>query len=125
MQPTKWGWIWAEKIVHSNPESTNQCRGRTNRVFDTYIIFFHLQDCVIYADAALLGSRSGYITAQGRDAPTETSGFVFKQCTITGTGTSYLGRAYGNHSSVIFYQSKMDKVIVPAGWSAWDHAGQE
>lgn len=88
-------------------------------------IFFQLQDCVINADAAQLGTGQGYITAQGRTDPMDPSALVVKQGSITGTGSSYLGRAHGKYSTVIFYQTNMDNVIVPKGWSAWNYAGQE
>ncbi|CAN6679915.1 unnamed protein product [Malus baccata var. baccata] len=47
----------------------------------------------------------GYITAQGRDNPNDSTGFVFKDCHIFGT--------------VLFASTYMENVINPEGWSAW------
>lgn len=84
-----------------------------------------MQRRAINASAARLGGVPGYITAQGRSDAAQTNGFVFENCTIIGNGKSYLGRAYGAYSTVIFYQTTMSDVIVPEGWSSWKHAGQE
>jgi pectinesterase len=62
---------------------------------------------------------SGSVTAQKRDGNTKT-GFVFFQCSIGGTGQIWLGRAWGTHSRVIFYQCNIANVIRPEGWMDWD-----
>ncbi|XP_042064199.1 probable pectinesterase 29 [Salvia splendens] len=62
----------------------------------------------------------GYITAQGRSGPRETSAFVFKECNIVGKGKAYLGRAWRDHATVLFYDTFMTDVIVPQGWNAWN-----
>ena len=67
----------------------------------------------------------GFITAQGRQSEQDTSGFVFKFCTIKGDGTAALGRAYRGYSRVVFYATNMSNVIVPQGWDAWHYKGQE
>ncbi|KAJ9171706.1 hypothetical protein P3X46_015030 [Hevea brasiliensis] len=54
-----------------------------------------------------------------------TSGFVFKNCEITGTGIACLGRAWGPYSTVIIYNSTISDVVVPQGWSAWGFVGHE
>ncbi|XP_077212785.1 putative pectinesterase 66 [Tasmannia lanceolata] len=61
----------------------------------------------------------GYLTAQGRLQPTDSNGFVFKYCNITGTGKVYLGRAWGPFARVLFYQTFMSDVVIPVGWDAW------
>ncbi|KAI3922955.1 hypothetical protein MKW98_007086 [Papaver atlanticum] len=67
----------------------------------------------------------GFITARGRDSPENPSAFVFKECRVFGTGKVYLGRAWRNHSTVLFYRSKLSDVVVPEGWDSWNYAGQE
>lgn len=83
------------------------------------------QGCTLNVTAAALGYGPGYITANARYSLTDNSGFVFKECTVVGTGEAYLGRAYRKYSRVIFYKSNIDSVIVPKGWSAWDYVGHE
>ena len=58
----------------------------------------------------------GYITAHGRDNETETSGFVFENCTITGTLKTYLGRPWRPFARVLFYGCFMENIIDPLGW---------
>ncbi|GMI98896.1 hypothetical protein like AT2G47280 [Hibiscus trionum] len=67
----------------------------------------------------------GYITAQGRNSSYDPSGFVFKSCEFTGSGKTYLGRAYGPYSRVIIYRSVLSDLIIPAGWDAWYYVHQE
>lgn len=84
------------------------------------------QNCTLNVTVARLGGHGGsYITAQGRESEEQTSGFVFHTCNVVGTGLSYLGRAYRNHSRVLFFNTYMDNIINPLGWSAWYSNGIE
>ncbi|CAL9113264.1 unnamed protein product [Musa acuminata var. zebrina] len=69
--------------------------------------------------------QPGYVTAQGRNSASDNSGFVFKWCTISGPQATYLGRAWKHYSRVIFYQTFMSDIIVPAGWYIWNSKGYE
>ncbi|KAF8050762.1 hypothetical protein N665_1889s0004 [Sinapis alba] len=66
----------------------------------------------------------GFITTQGRQSEQDTSGFVFKYCTIKGDGLAYLGRAYRGYSRVVFYATSISNVIVPQEWNAWLNKGK-
>nr|XP_048324670.1 probable pectinesterase 29 [Ziziphus jujuba var. spinosa] len=68
---------------------------------------------------------TGSITAQGRDSPRENSGFVFHTSSVVGAGPAFLGRAYRNYSTVVFYKTNMANVIAPSGWDAWLQHGHE
>ncbi|XP_072976134.1 probable pectinesterase 53 [Typha angustifolia] len=59
------------------------------------------------------------LTAQRRSTKTMASGFSFVRSTITGSGLVYLGRAWGDHSRVVFSYTFMDKVVIPQGWNSW------
>ncbi|KAL0436013.1 UNVERIFIED_CONTAM: putative pectinesterase 53 [Sesamum radiatum] len=61
------------------------------------------------------------VTAQKRSNSSISSGFSFKNCSLTGSagGSIYLGRAWGDYSRVIFSYTFMDKVVLPQGWSDW------
>lgn len=78
---------------------------------------FLSQYCEINSTAG--DSGGGSITAQGRPSENETTGFTFVGGSITGTGESVLGRAYGLYSRVVFIDTYMDDVINPVGWSDW------
>ncbi|KAJ4850937.1 hypothetical protein Tsubulata_030362, partial [Turnera subulata] len=71
------------------------------------------------------GILSGFITAQKKESPKETNGFVFKNCTISGIGKASLGRAWGPYSTVIFANSTLSTVVEPKGWAPWRFVGGE
>jgi pectinesterase len=68
---------------------------------------------------------SGSVTAQDRSAPGELTGFSFVGCTLTGSGTIYLGRAWGAYSRVVFIRCNITDKIIPAGWFDWDDATRQ
>ncbi|CAA0833612.1 Pectinesterase QRT1 [Striga hermonthica] len=59
------------------------------------------------------------ITAQSRGSANENTGYSFLNCTLTGNGPVYLGRAWGDYSRVIFAYSEFDLDVFPDGWSDW------
>ncbi|XP_022890493.1 probable pectinesterase 53 [Olea europaea var. sylvestris] len=65
------------------------------------------------------------LTAQKRTNSSISSGFSFKNCTITGSGSIYLGRAWGDYSRVIFSYTFMDKIVLPQGWSDWGKTSRD
>ncbi|KAL9234896.1 hypothetical protein vseg_009712 [Gypsophila vaccaria] len=68
---------------------------------------------------------NGFITAQSRGSEDDTSGFVFKRGTISGSGQTYLGRALAAYSRVIFQYTQLSHVINPLGWDARHLVGHE
>ncbi|XP_021291677.1 probable pectinesterase 29 [Herrania umbratica] len=86
----------------------------------------------IYEDSAIhfLGGElepglPGFITAQGRTNPNDANGFVFKNCNVLGSGTTFLGRPWRGYSRVLFYNCKFSDIIQPGGWDAWSFTGYE
>lgn len=76
----------------------------------------YFEDCTLYAKS------NGYVTAQGREGPTETNGFVFHRATVTGSaakGSVYLGRPWQAYSRSVFLESTLGEVINGAGWATW------
>lgn len=67
--------------------------------------------------------RAGYLTAQSRTTPSQTTGFVFDHARITGGDTGgkpiYLGRPWRAFSRVVFLNSSMPENLSPQGWSPW------
>ena len=73
------------------------------------------QNCYLNSTTKKVAS----ITAQKRTNSSLESGFSFKNCTVTGSGQVYLGRAWGDYSRVVFSYTYMDKIVLPKGWSDW------
>ncbi|KAJ7542687.1 hypothetical protein O6H91_09G006700 [Diphasiastrum complanatum] len=61
----------------------------------------------------------GSITAQKRNDTILNSGFSFVNCSVTGSGNLYLGRAWGDRSRVVYAFTYMDNIILPEGWFNW------
>ncbi|KAK6133017.1 hypothetical protein DH2020_033227 [Rehmannia glutinosa] len=67
-------------------------------------------------------SVTGYpysITAHSRNSANEDTGFSFVNCTVSGDGPIYLGRAWGDYSRVIYSYCEFDIDVLPEGWSDW------
>nr|KYP39073.1 Putative pectinesterase 10 [Cajanus cajan] len=70
--------------------------------------------------------RNGCFTAQERESPNDTSGFVFKNCSLNGTGGhAILGRSLKAYARVIIANSFLSDVVSPEGWNARTFVGQE
>ncbi|KAL1542627.1 pectinesterase [Salvia divinorum] len=65
------------------------------------------------------------VTAQKRSDSSIASGFSFKNCTVTGSGSIYLGRAWGDYSRVVFSYTFLDKIVLPQGWSDWGKTSRD
>ncbi|KAH7372593.1 hypothetical protein KP509_17G012300 [Ceratopteris richardii] len=82
-----------------------------------------LEHCTIHCKS------SGYITAQQRKASSDTTGYLFLRCVVTGTPNGspymYLGRPWAPHARVIFAYTWMDSCIKPSGWNNWNNSENE
>ncbi|CAL5185367.1 unnamed protein product [Lathyrus oleraceus] len=67
----------------------------------------------------------GYITAQGRESPNDSNGFVVKDSHVFGNATTYLGRAWRQYARVLFYNTNLTNVIQPLGWDSWSFSTHE
>ena len=59
------------------------------------------------------------MTAQHRNTGEENTGFVFLGGKITGSGSMFLGRQWGDFSKVVFGYTYMSNVVEPEGWNDW------
>ncbi len=71
--------------------------------------------------------RPGYLTAQSRTSPDQTTGYVFRNVRITAGDLQgrdfYLGRPWRRFSRVVFLSTEMPANLSPRGWSPWAKAG--
>jgi len=70
----------------------------------------------------------GYVTAQWRLDDTETNGFVFRDCRLTGRNTGagvFLGRPWRAFARVVFIDCWLGGYINPAGWDNWRDPARE
>ncbi|CDY21601.1 BnaC09g46910D [Brassica napus] len=93
------------------------------------------QDCEILIAPRQLQPEKGEnnaVTAQGRIDPAQSTGFVFLNCSITGTDEymklykanpkvhkSYLGRPWKDYSRTVFIGCNLGALINPDGWLPW------
>ncbi len=85
-------------------------------------------DATAFFDHCQLHNLSGWsITAQSRASASETTGYVFNQCTITGTpsDSTILGRPWRAYARVIYLNCSMDASIEPVGWNDWGNSAND
>ena len=70
--------------------------------------------------------RPGYIAAQSRTSPSQTTGFVFLHSRLTAdelNGKSiFLGRPWRAFSRVVYLYTELPATVSSEGWSAWSHS---
>ncbi|KAF4362895.1 hypothetical protein CsatB_008999 [Cannabis sativa] len=106
------------------------CDDRGNHFFkNCYIegtvdfIFGRGTSLYLNADLFVYGEKGlTVVTAQGRNAESENTGYSFVHSVIRGSGkgTTYLGRPWGGMPRVIYAYTEMTKVVHPGGWTIKD-----
>eukprot|EP00256_Glycine_max_P055091 XP_014622111.1 putative pectinesterase 52 [Glycine max] len=82
------------------------------------------ENCSINA-VGINSTGPDFVTAQGRESPTDPSGFVFEGGSLVGDGKVNLGRAWRAYSRVIFHGTYLSSVVTPEGWNPWNYTGSE
>ncbi|KAF3500862.1 hypothetical protein F2Q69_00045155 [Brassica cretica] len=121
--------------VHGLRQFYKKCRiqGNVDFIFGNAASVF--QDCEILIAPRQLQPEKGEnnaVTAQGRIDPAQSTGFVFLNCSITGTDEymklykanpkvhkSYLGRPWKDYSRTVFIGCNLGALINPDGWLPW------
>ncbi|CAL5199118.1 unnamed protein product [Lathyrus oleraceus] len=108
--------------AHSMRQFYRECKitGTVDFIFGDATAVF--QKCQILARQGMPDQKNT-ITAQGRQHPTQPTGFSFQFCNISAdtevTSPTYLGRPWKTYSRTIFMQSYMSDAIRPEGWLEW------
>jgi pectinesterase len=72
--------------------------------------------------------RTGYLTAQSRTAPDQTTGYVITHSQVTSENKDpivgghpgyFLGRPWRPYSRVVFMHTELDANLAPEGWTKW------
>jgi len=93
--------------------------GRCDFIFGGSTAFF--ESCHIHC------LMKGYITAAATPEH-QPYGYVFSNCKITGDtpdARTYLGRPWRDFANVIFLNTEMSEVVLPAGWDNWRQPHRE
>jgi pectinesterase len=128
--------------VHSDRASFRNCRflGWQDTLYAAFGRQYY-RDCrieghvdFIFGNAAavfdhceIYSRGSGYITAHSRTRPDEPTGFVFRDCSLTGPPDArvFLGRPWRSCARVVYLNCRMDRHIRPEGWNNWDRSSNE
>ncbi len=92
--------------------------GSTDFIFGPSTAFF---------DQCQLHTKGGSAITAASTEPYVDYGYVFKDCSITGTGRhiTTLGRPWRPHAAVAFINCEMSDAIKPEGWNNWGNADNE
>lgn len=88
-------------------------QGSIDFIFGDGLSFY--EECELHT----ISTTAGSVTAQKRKARTEDTGFSFLNCSVSGAGVVYLGRAWGAFSRVVYIYTYIDDIILPGGWNDW------
>jgi len=91
----------------------------------------------VFDRSEIHANGSGYLTAQSRTAPDQTTGFVILNSRVTsgvgiapgalsaGRDTISLGRPWRPYSRVVYIDTELPADLVPEGWSKWGNTPGE
>lgn len=121
--------------AHSLRQLYKNCRiiGNVDFIFGNSASIFH--DCTILIKPRQLKPEKGSnnaVTAHGRTDPSQSTGFVFRNCIINGTDSylkyynanpkvyrNYLGRPWKEYSRTVFINCWIEGIVSAEGWMTW------
>ncbi|KFK44409.1 hypothetical protein AALP_AA1G253400 [Arabis alpina] len=77
-----------------------------------------LQTCNIYTRKPMSGQKNT-VTAQSRNDPNESTGFVIQSSTVSTAAETYLGRPWKQYSRTVFIKCSIGGLVNAAGWLPW------
>ena len=88
-----------------------------------HVDFIFGNAAAVFRECEIHSKGAGYVSAQSRTYPEQTSGFVFDRCRLTGENSGrgvYLGRPWRAYSQVVYRNCRLGPHIRPEGWSVWN-----
>lgn len=82
----------------------------------------------VFENCEIQSVGKGYVTAQSRTDSTQTTGYVFVDCRLTGIAPSqsvYLGRPWRPYARVVYLRCALGDHIRPDGWDNWRDPARE
>ncbi|KAG7594705.1 Pectinesterase catalytic [Arabidopsis thaliana x Arabidopsis arenosa] len=115
--------------AHSNRQFYRDCfiTGTVDFICGRALAVF--QNCQIEARKPTEGQSNVITAQQKRDKDDTNSGFSIQNCSITASADlapfkrmvkTYLGRPWGDFSTVVFMECYMDDMIDASGWTPWN-----
>jgi pectinesterase len=121
------GW---QDTVYANgvacPESGNCIAGRQyfrDCYIEGHVDFIFGNAAAVFDNCEIHSKGAGYVTAQSKTYEGHESGYVFRNCRLTGSDTGrgvYLGRPWRPYAFVVFIDCELGSHILAAGWSKWN-----
>lgn len=121
--------------AHSLRQYYKSCRiaGTVDYIFGNSASVF--EDCQLLIRTRLKSPEKGEsnpVTAHGRTDPAQSTGFVFRNCTVDGTPDylavykkkpakhrNYLGRPWKEYSRTVFLECHLAEIVTVEGWKPW------
>ncbi|XP_044964587.1 probable pectinesterase 66 isoform X2 [Hordeum vulgare subsp. vulgare] len=82
------------------------------------------EGCTLVSNMPASSQQPGWVTAHGGAGGGRNAALVFKGGMITGSGRQYLGRAWNEHATVVFYQVTGDVCGGRMQWPGFGHGGK-
>jgi pectin methylesterase-like acyl-CoA thioesterase len=130
-QPTPTGTA-SDRAVQPTGDANATCYAARDYFADCYVeghvdfIFGDARAVFDRCEIHVLPHMMDTITAQSRLSPSEASGYVFRDCTVTAdpanlaaTPDILLGRPWRDYSTAIFINTRFDAPLDSAGWKEW------
>src|SRR5215813_1107524 len=98
-----------------------------NCYIEGHVDFIFGNGTAVFEYCTIHSKGPGYVTAQWRLSDSETNGFVFVHCKLTGSDTNkvFLGRPWRPYGRVVFIECWLDRHIRPEGWDNWRDPARE
>jgi pectinesterase len=123
--------LYADSKLCHTPGTAGTCHAARQYYSDCYVeghvdfIFGDAKAVFDRCEIHTLPHVMDTITAQSRLRPEEDSGYVFRDCTVTGDPGSQdilLGRPWRAYSTVVFLNTDFKAALDPAAWKEWNGA---